>query len=66
MESEALRLFLPLCFATCDVPWLDLERELPQRLLGEMVAEVVEEGHDVIVVFEVVMARREKRKQVLK
>lgn len=58
--SEALRLFLPLCFAARDVPWLDLERELPQRLLCEMVTEVVEEGYDVIVVFEIVMSRRGK------
>lgn len=59
-EGEALRLLLPLCFAARDVPRLDLEREFPQRLLGEMVAEVVEEGDNVVVVFEIVMSGREK------
>lgn len=54
-----LSLLVPLRFAPGDVSRLDLQRQLPQRLLGQVVAEVVEEGDDVVVAFQLVVPGNE-------
>lgn len=51
-----LCLLFALCFAPRDVPRFDLQRQLPQSLLCQVVAEVVEEGDNIVVVFQIIMA----------
>lgn len=51
----ALGLLLAVRLAPGDVPGFDLERQLPQRLLCQVVAEVVEERHDVFVALQLIM-----------
>lgn len=50
-----LSLLLPVCLSPRYVPRFDFEREFPQGLLGQMVAEVVEERDDVVVPLDLVM-----------
>lgn len=52
---RALGLLLAVRLAPGDVPGLDLQRQLPQGLLRQVVAEVVEEADDVFVALQLVM-----------
>lgn len=51
----ALGLLLAFRLAPGDVPGLDLQRQLPQGLLCQVVAEVVEEADDVFVALQLIM-----------
>ena len=50
-----LGFLLPVCFSPRYVPGLDLQRQFPQRLLRQVVAEVIEEVDDVVVSPDVVV-----------
>lgn len=52
---EPLGLFLAVGLAADDVSGFDLQGELPQGLLGEVVAEVVEERDNFLVALQFVM-----------
>lgn len=51
----ALGLLLTVRLAPGDVPGLDLQRQFPQSLLCQVVAEVVEERDDVFVALQLIM-----------
>lgn len=55
MAHRALCLLLAFRLAPGDVPGLDLQRQLPQGLLCQVVAEVVEETDNVFVALQLVM-----------
>lgn len=59
--SRGLCLLLTVRLAPRDVPGLDLQREFPQSLFGQVVAEVVEEGDDVLVPLQLIMPERTAR-----
>lgn len=59
--SRGLCLLLAVRPAPRDVPGLDLQRELPQGLLGQVVAEVVEEADNVLVPLQLIMPERKER-----
>lgn len=61
---KLLGLLLPVRLAPGDVPGLDLQRQLPQRLLGQVVAEVVEEADDVFVPLQLVMPEMTSTDQI--
>lgn len=54
-DPRTLGLLLAVSLASGYVPGLDLKRQLPQGLFCQVVAEVVEEGHDVFVSLQLIM-----------
>lgn len=56
-----LGLLFPICFPPRDVARFDFQGQFPQGLLSQVVAEVVEERHYVVVPFDVVMSGKAQR-----
>lgn len=54
--SLALGFLVALSPAPCDVAWFDLQWKFPQCLFGQVVAEVVEECHNVVVPLQIVVS----------
>lgn len=59
--SRGLCLLFTVRLAPRNVTGLDLQREFPKSLFGQMVAEVVEEGDDVLVPLQLIMPARTPR-----
>lgn len=54
-EPQALGLLLAVRLAPGNVSGLNLQRQLPQGLLSQMVAEVIEKGDDVLIALQLIM-----------
>lgn len=63
--SRGLCLLLAVRLAPRDVPGLDLQREFPQGLLGQVVAEVVEEADDVLVPLQLIMPEQTSKVRLM-
>lgn len=55
-----------VCFPPRNVPRFDFEGQFPQGLLSQVVAEIVEERHYVVVSFDVVMSGKAQSRAAVK
>lgn len=63
---RALGLLLAVSLASRDVPGLYLQRQLPQGLLRQVIAEVVEERDDVFVALQLIMPEMRRGDSLLR